>query len=82
MRLGMIHVGETISVLASFSAGMKPLQFKWSGRIIKVKEITYTWKSREGQKERFHYSVTDGDSLYELSFDAQSLLWRLERLEA
>ncbi|MBA4418615.1 MAG: hypothetical protein C0392_12020 [Syntrophus sp. (in: bacteria)] len=78
----MMQVGQTISVLASFSAGMKPLQFRWSGRIIKVKEITYTWKSREGQKDIFHFSVTDGDSLYELTFDTRSLLWRLEHIEA
>ena len=78
----MMHIGEKISVLASFTAGIRPIKFKWSGRLITVQEITYTWRSREGQASVHHFSVTDGTSLYELSFHTQSLVWRLENLEA
>lgn len=78
----MIQVGETISVIASFgmSHRMKPVEFQWSGRQIDVKEITYEWQTKEGEKDIYHFSVTDGRSLYELTFDAKSILWRLENL--
>lgn len=80
----MMDVGENISVIASFSqtCRIKPLRFRWSGRLFEVREITYLWKVREGQTEIYHFSVTDGRSLYELTFDTKSLLWRLEKLEA
>jgi len=78
----MMHIGEKVSVLASFTADIRPIKFKWSGRLITVQEVTYTWRSREGQASVHHFSVTDGTSLYELSFHTQSLVWRLENLEA
>jgi hypothetical protein len=79
-----MHVGETISVIASFGLPHKirPLRFKWSGKLLEVKEVTFFWTEKEGQKNIYHFSVSDGRTLYELSFDAIALLWRLETLEA
>ena len=79
-----MQVGEAINVLVSFGAPyrIKPVRFTWSGRSIEVKEITYTWKSKEGQKDIYHFSISDGSTLFELAFDTSSLLWRLESLEA
>jgi hypothetical protein len=79
-----VYVGETISVIASFSQShrIKPVRFNWSGKLFEIKEITYTWNTKEGKKNIYHFSVTDGRSLYELIFDADSLIWRLENLEA
>lgn len=77
----MMQIGEKVNVLASFAGSIRPIKFKWSGRLVTVKEVTYTWISREGKANIHHFSVTDGNSLYELSFDAQSLVWRLENLE-
>lgn len=79
-----MYVGETISVIASFgrSHRIKPVRFNWSGKLFEIKEITYTWKTEEGRKNIHHFSVTDGRTLYELTFDTNSLLWRLENLEA
>jgi hypothetical protein len=79
-----VYVGETISVIASFgrSHRIKPVRFNWSGKLFEIKEITYTWKTEEGKKNIHHFSVTDGRTLYELTFDTNSLLWRLENLEA
>ena len=78
-----MQVGEDITVLASFGrpCRIKPLSFTWSGRTIAVKEVTYTWKTREGQRDLHHFSLTDGSTLFELSFDAVSLLWRVESIE-
>ena len=79
-----MQIGDTISVLASFGMPyrIKPLKFNWSGRLLEVREITYTWKTREGQNEIYHFSVTDGKTLYELSFDTDSLIWKIENLES
>lgn len=76
-------IGEGISVLAAFDMPyrVKPLSFTWSGRTIEIKEVTYTWKTKEGQKDLHHFSVTDGNTLYELTFDAVSLLWKIESIE-
>jgi hypothetical protein len=78
-----MQIGEGITVLASFgmSYGIKPLSFTWSGRTIEIKEVTYTWKTKEGQKDLHHFSVTDGSTLFELTFDAVSLLWKIESVE-
>jgi hypothetical protein len=79
-----MQIGEGISVLAFFGkpCRIKPLSFTWSGRTIEVKEVTFTWKTKEGQRDLHHFSITDGSTLFELTFDAVSLLWRIESLEA
>jgi hypothetical protein len=79
-----MQIGDAISVLASFGMPyrIKPIRFKWSGRLFEVKEITYTWQTKEGEKKTYHFSVTDGKTLYELTFDTDSLIWRIENLEA
>jgi hypothetical protein len=78
-----MNIGETISVIASFGLPYKirPLKFKWSGKLFEVKDITYIWQTKEGQTKFYHFSVSDGKTLYELSFDTTSLLWRIEKLE-
>lgn len=78
-----MFVGETISVFASFGLPykLKPVRFKWTGRLFEVKEITYLWKTKEGCSEIYHFSVSDGKSLYEITFNTASLIWRLENLE-
>lgn len=78
-----MRIGEDVTVLASFGRPyrIKPLSFTWSGRTVRVKEVTYAWKTREGQKDLHHFSITDGSTLFELSFDAATLLWRIESTE-
>jgi hypothetical protein len=79
-----MHVGDCISVIASFEPPyrVKPVRFRWSGRSFEVREITYTWQTKEGCQVIYHFSVSDGKTLYELAFDTNSLLWRLVCLEA
>ena len=79
-----MDIGETISVVASFGLPYKirPVRFRWNGKLFEVKEITYLWQTKEGRNRIYHFSISDGKTLYELSFDTSSLLWRLEKLEA
>lgn len=78
-----MYLGETISVIASFGLPYKirPVRFKWNGKLFDVKEITYSWQTKEGQTKIYHFSITDGKTLYELSFNTTSLLWSIEKIE-
>jgi hypothetical protein len=79
-----MDVGETIDVVASFGLPyrIRPVRFIWNQRLFEVKEVTYSWQTKEGQTRIYHFSISDGRTLYELSFDTVSLLWSLEKLEA
>ena len=72
-------IDEPVSVTASFdpSCKIKPAKFLWGKRTFAIKEITYRWKSSEGKTVMLHFSVTDGSTLYQISFNPDSLLWRL-----
>ena len=78
-----MDIGETISVVASFGLPykIKPLRFRWSGKLFEVKDVTYSWQTKEGLSKIHHFSISDGKTLYELSFDTFSLLWRLEKVD-
>lgn len=77
-------IDEPISVIASFDPSYKirPIKFLWGKRTLVIKEITYYWKSSEGKNVLHHFSVTDGSTLYQLTFNPDNLLWRLSSLEA
>ena len=79
----MIEIGERIFVIAAFgmSIRLKPLRFTWSNRQINIKDVTYEWTTSEGTSRLLHFSVTDGNTLYELSFNTNSISWRLEGVE-
>ncbi len=79
----MTMVDEPVAVIASFGGrgGMRPLRFRWNGRVIHVKGVTYRWVRREGSRRLHLFSVTDGGTLYSLCFDPAGLSWRLEAVE-
>ncbi len=79
----MVDIGEQVSVIAAFgsNASLRPLKFRWSGRQVNIREVTYEWTTLEGKSRLLHFSVTDGNTLFELSFDTDSVIWRLEGVE-
>lgn len=79
----MIEIRERIFVIAAFgrSIKLKPLRFRWCSRQIDIKDITYEWTTSEGAGRLLHFSVTDGNTLYELSFNTDSIQWTLEGVE-
>lgn len=79
-----MDIFEKVDVIASFGNPhkIKPVRFTWSNRTVQVREVTYFWKAKEGAREIYHFSVTDGKTLFELTFDNLSLVWRLEHIEA
>lgn len=74
-------INDRIQVIAVFDNGIRPAKFKWRGRTYPVREITYTWGSREGAVNLVHFSVTDGETLFELVYNASTMQWSLERTE-
>ncbi len=76
-------INETVKVGAVFESGssVKPVWFIWQGRLHRIREITYRWKSRRGQSVIRHFAVTDQSDLYELKFDTCACVWRLGYVE-
>jgi len=73
-----VEINETISVGAVFSRGrIKPVWFVWNGRQVRIQEVTFTWRTRAGSAGILHFSVTDGQGLYEICYNAESFNWRL-----
>ena len=79
----MLEIGEPVHVIASFGihSRLRPLMFRWSGREVKIKDITYEWTTSMGKSRLIHFSVTDGSTLYELCFDSASITWSIENIE-
>ncbi|HEX9021767.1 MAG TPA: hypothetical protein VF903_10955 [Nitrospirota bacterium] len=77
-----VEINEPIKVGAVFSRGeIRPVWFAWKGRQIRVRETTFVWKTWEGSACILHFSVTDGQGLYEICYNRESLGWRLSSAE-
>jgi hypothetical protein len=75
-----VEIDESITVGAVFSRGtVKPVWFDWNGRQVRIREIALTWSTREGRSSILHYSVTDGEGLYEIGYNTGTLGWKLIR---
>ncbi len=79
----MTTVDEPVTVVASFGGGgrISPLKFRWSGRVIPVREVTYRWTRHVGGRRLYCFSISDGTTLYSLSFDPEGLSWRLQAVD-
>ncbi len=77
------EIDEPIKVGAVFAHGeIRPVWFLRHGRQVRIRETTFAWKTREGRARVLHFSVTDGQGLYEICYDTESLVWRLTKAEA
>ena len=73
-------VNEKVIVAAVFGDSHKkisPIWFIWRGNKYKVKKVTYIWSERKGNITLYHFSVYDGINLYDLIYNASSLVWSL-----
>jgi hypothetical protein len=78
----VVEINETISVGAVFSRGrIKPVWFVWKGRQVRIRESAFTWRTREGSAGILHFSVTDGQGVYEIRYNAESFNWILTKAE-
>lgn len=76
-----VQIREPISVAAVFDHGaVKPVLFRWKEKKIKIDQISFSWKTREGISKLLHFSVVSGKILYELVFNTKELTWNLEQI--
>jgi hypothetical protein len=77
------EINEPIAVIAGFKAGkIIPLQIRWQGRNIKIKQVTGSWKVKDGSDCIYYLAcVGENDVYYEISFSTKTLVWHLEKLE-
>jgi hypothetical protein len=79
--MNITRVDQIIKVAAVFEgANIKPRWFTWVNRKFEVKKIAMTWKSYEGAARLVHFSVTDGSTLYEITFNNKNYEWRLDKI--
>ena len=76
-----VEIREPIKVIAVFDRVMRPVKFKWQGRVYPVKEITHTWFSSDGLARSVHFAISDGIALFELAYDTVSMSWTLESVD-
>lgn len=72
---------DPIDVLTAFVDGaMRPVRFRWQGRVVRVRQVTGQWNRRDGQSVYRHFAVQGPrDDSYELCYDTRSARWRLNR---
>ena len=81
------EIDEPIKVGVVFGADsiggkkIKPVWFVWKERQYRIKEVTYTWTNKDGRASVHSFSVTDGQNLYEISYNTETRVWRLVAVE-
>lgn len=61
--------------------GVFPAWFIWGGRRYTVREVTQRWRTKNGSETILHLGVTDWVSVFELTFNQETLVWRLRSVE-
>lgn len=75
-------INEKIKVGAVFDDNkIKPKWFVRNGRKYIISEITYTWRTKNGEEQIIHFSATDGSTLFEISYNQKTLKWCLEKAD-
>lgn len=79
----MVKMGESVEVLVRFGGGKAHLvRFRWKSQVVKVERMTGCWRRKEGASETILWSGVSADGDYfEVSFNTQSLVWCLEKVE-
>jgi hypothetical protein len=74
-------LNDPVDVLSVIEEGrMRPLRFRWNGRVIRVRKVSGEWVRREGQTVLRHFSVVGAaGETYELCFDPRGPRWVLSR---
>lgn len=76
--------GIRIRLAAIFEPGkpVRPVWFELNHRKHTLQKPTYSWQDRCGNATLLHFTVSDGEALYELVYNTSDQIWSLEALEA
>lgn len=79
----MERIREPIRVAVVFGPGrsIKPVWFEWRHRKHTISQTTYSWSDRLGETTRLHFSVSDGEALFELVYNTGDQCWSLLNLQ-
>lgn len=66
-----------VAVIFAPGKGLRPIWFDRQRQKHVVREVTYTWQDRVGEKPLMHFAVTDGEALYELVYNLLDSSWTL-----
>ncbi|MEO0073170.1 MAG: DUF6504 family protein [candidate division WOR-3 bacterium] len=56
---------------------LRPVMFIWRNREYRIQEVTYVWRENHGSADIYHFTVSDGASLFELCYNAKTFEWRI-----
>jgi len=73
---------EQIEVISLFNEGkIRPLRFKWNGRIYKVNKINGHWVNPQGYTKQHHFSIiADSSDYFEIMLDTSNFEWQIARV--
>ena len=76
----MVVHGEQVRVAAVFEPGkrIRPVWFERNRRQHKVLETTYSWRDQVGETTLLHFTVSDGEALFELVYNPHDGNWTLK----
>ena len=74
-------ISDPIDTLAVFQGRhIRPVRFRWKGRVCKVVEITARWQTRNGYSRIHHFTTRDdSQNFYQIAFDGNRGVWSLTR---
>ena len=75
----MMSKGDPIRIAVIYEPGkrIRPVWFELNRKQHKVVETTYHWRDKIGEANYLHYTVTDGEVLYELIFNPHDQTWTI-----
>lgn len=74
-------LNDPVDVLTAFVDGrVRPLRFRWQGRVVHVKKVSGEWSRREGQTMLRYFAVEGAAAdTFELCFDPRGPRWILSK---
>jgi len=80
----MVLRGRKVRLAAIFEPGrpIRPVWFELNRRQHKVLQTTYRWQDQVGETELLHFTVSDGEALYELIYNLDEQSWTLHAQKA
>lgn len=80
----MAGARDELRVAVIFASGqpIRPVWFERNRRQYKVLETTYRWRDQRGDAPLLHFTVTDGEGLFELVYNLKDATWSLEAQQA
>ncbi len=71
-----------VAVIFEPGRGLRPVWFTRGHHKYTVKETTYRWQGRRGDKPLLHFAVSDGEALFELIYSPLDGTWTLNDQQA